>query len=516
MKILIEASTYNHKLYHYLCLEFLKSGNKKIQFGIVRCDKVAKKFLKNQNDIKYEFYDNDDYLANIHHYRREDKKKFLKIKNTLPNPDYKVLSEFEKTLDEKSIWKIVSSDRFLGRSFLSGVIGYDNELKNDRDFILKIISERIKFVKKIFLDFKPDIFLPMVAGGSISVFIYYYLCKKYDVTYLIHFDLRTKNYFSYTSNLNYIFPLIEDDAKLYLDSPSLNPHKSKAKELYEDIIKNLKNNDYFNIEKRKLKINGKLDKIIHIIKIILGSIKHIFRFMKIEYAFRQYILSKLQNLWLPSLGHSLKNKQKYIYYPLHSNPEYSTSVMGVMWQDQLVIIESLAKSIPHDWIVYVKEHPGVMTSRIRPYSMYKRILKIPNVIIAPVYEDTNKIIENSQMVAVVTGTAGWEAVLRNKPVIHFVDVFYQKLDLSKKCSDLNKLSNIIHDEYERIKNIDNNERRKRIEAFLSSFINNGFTAKYPHQLLLENGTDEEYKKAGKQLSIELIKYINRINPNLLL
>ena len=117
------------------------------------------------------------------------------------------------------------------------------------------------------------------------------------------------------------------------------------------------------------------------------------------------------------------------------------------------------------------------------------------------------------MVAVVTGTAGWEAILRKKPVIHFVDVFYQCLDLSKKCSDLNKLSNVIHNEYKRINNINDEERKNRIISFLSSFIDNGFYSNFPHQLLLENGTDEQYKKAGMQLSLELLKYIKKIDNN---
>ena len=64
------------------------------------------------------------------------------------------------------------------------------------------------------------------------------------------------------------------------------------------------------------------------------------------------------------------------------------------------------------------------------------------------------------MVAVVTGTAGWEAILRHKPVIHFVDVFYQCLDLSRKCSDLNSLSNIIFNEHKRSKTISNFDRKK--------------------------------------------------------
>ena len=512
MNIIFEATTYNHKLYHNLVNNFSKETKKKIKYGIIRYDKIAKIYLDKQNEIKYTFFED---TSGLNHLLKSHRKKFIQLKKKLPKIDLKLLTEFEQSLDEKSIWKIVSSDRFLGRSFLTGVIGYDNEFSNDRDFILRVFTAKIKSIENIFLEFKPDIFLPMVAGGSIEVFIYKYLCKKYNVLYAIHFDLRTKNYFSYTDKLNYTFPFIEKDTELNLKSMHKNIYTVDAENMFNEIINNLDKNNYFNIETKKLSVNGKLPIFFYLLKIFLGLFKNFFTFINKKNSFRDYFLSKLQNVWLPNLGNSIIGHQKYIYYPLHSNPEYSTSIMGVMFQDQITVIEALAKSIPHDWVVYVKEHPGVMVSRIRPYKMYKRIMSLPNVQIAPVYEETNKIIQHSEMVAVVTGTAGWEAILRNKPVIHFVDVFYQCLGLSKKCSDLNLLSNIIREEYLRIEKITNLERKKRIVAFFASFIKNGFNSKYPQQLLLENGTDEEYLNAGNQLAVELIKYINKIDPNFL-
>ena len=143
MKILIESTTYNHKLYHNLSLGLLKELKINIEFGIIRSDIEAKKFLLKQKKIKYKFFKND-YLSGLNHLLLNDKKKFISLKNNLPEPDYEVLDEFERSLDGKSIWKIISSDRFLGRSFLTGVVGYDNDFKSDREFILKVFSERIK------------------------------------------------------------------------------------------------------------------------------------------------------------------------------------------------------------------------------------------------------------------------------------------------------------------------------------------------------------------------------------
>ena len=80
----------------------------------------------------------------------------------------------------------------------------------------------------------------------------------------------------------------------------------------------------------------------------------------------------------------------------------------------------------------------------------------------------------------------------------------------KKCSDINKLSNLINNEYKRINEISDEERKNRLICFLSSFINNGFHSNFPHQLLLEDGTNEQYKEGGKQLSVEILKYIKKL------
>ena len=42
---------------------------------------------------------------------------------------------------------------------------------------------------------------------------------------------------------------------------------------------------------------------------------------------------------------------------------------------------------------------------------------------------------------------------------------------------------------------------------------NGFYSNFPHQLLLEDGTNKQYKEAGEQLSVEILKYIKKIDNN---
>ena len=55
MKILIESTTFNHKLYHSLSLGLLEELKMNIEFGIVRSDVVAKKFLLKQKKLNINF-----------------------------------------------------------------------------------------------------------------------------------------------------------------------------------------------------------------------------------------------------------------------------------------------------------------------------------------------------------------------------------------------------------------------------------------------------------------------------
>ena len=49
MNVIIEATTFNHKLYHNLAIAFSKETRKKINFGVIRYDKVARNYLESQN-----------------------------------------------------------------------------------------------------------------------------------------------------------------------------------------------------------------------------------------------------------------------------------------------------------------------------------------------------------------------------------------------------------------------------------------------------------------------------------
>jgi hypothetical protein len=119
-------------------------------------------------------------------------------------------------------------------------------------------------------------------------------------------------------------------------------------------------------------------------------------------------------------------KKKYIYFPLQLQPELTTSILGSKYADQLLALEHLAKLIPENWSIYAKENPK-QTARQRDVFFYQRLLKIPKVHYLPLEYNSHKLIQESQFVSVVTGTAGWEAISGGKNVLVFGKEWYKTL-----------------------------------------------------------------------------------------
>ncbi len=123
--------------------------------------------------------------------------------------------------------------------------------------------------------------------------------------------------------------------------------------------------------------------------------------------------------------------KKFVYVPLHYQPESSTSSLGDVFVDQILMIETLAVALPKDWVIYVKEHPtqwlirGPVYFGYRYRGYYEKIAKLPNVFLIPISTDSFTLIDKSQALATVTGSAGWEAVLRDKPALVFGYPWYR-------------------------------------------------------------------------------------------
>lgn len=154
-----------------------------------------------------------------------------------------------------------------------------------------------------------------------------------------------------------------------------------------------------------------------------------------DFQYRWYqFQARRKKMKLSSYYHKLTEKldfkKNYVYVSLHYQPELSTSPMGGEFVHQLLMVELLSKSIPEDWHVIVKENynqigPRAHGERSRTKDLYDDLFSISNVKLASLSTPQWDLIDNARAVATVTGTTGWEAVVRGKPVFIFGHAWYK-------------------------------------------------------------------------------------------
>ena len=147
---------------------------------------------------------------------------------------------------------------------------------------------------------------------------------------------------------------------------------------------------------------------------------------------RMYYKKKLLFRYYNSLcNNTIDLKKPYIFVALHLQPECTTSPEGGVYEDQLLMIDILSKVLPKGWFLYVKENPAQFRvqneqgGEYRNYKFYDILSSYENIKLVPINYFPNDFIDSSKAVATVTGTIGWEAVLRGKPALVFGYSWYR-------------------------------------------------------------------------------------------
>ena len=93
----------------------------------------------------------------------------------------------------------------------------------------------------------------------------------------------------------------------------------------------------------------------------------------------------------------------FLFFPLHFQPEASTLIAGSYFTNQIEVVKDLARSVPIDWEVVVKEHFWMRGQR--ELSAYRDLEQIPNVRLVAFDVPTHELIEEAAVVSVVSGTS---------------------------------------------------------------------------------------------------------------
>jgi hypothetical protein len=305
----------------------------------------------------------------------------------------------------------------------------------------------------------PDLFFSKTTPHEVSDFVLFMLCKHYKIRTLLFNYLsfngkmivsddyrqpwnnrlgKSNQELNNTTNLIIDERIIDNDANLYLERLKMDYSQAKPKyELYYDKISpfNENSNEPFHI---LINFFGRIKRFLKYIylafKLLFQKIPDFDSLLKYTNALKiKFESNNLRQSYLKYQVPVPTNISTFIYFPLHFQPEVTTSPQGGIFTDQHLVASILSKSIPENWKILIKEHPGhFRKGSFFTYSylgrdkiFYKNLAAIPKVLLIPVEADHFSILDKSNAVATITGTVGWEAVVRGKPVLIFGDAWYQ-------------------------------------------------------------------------------------------
>lgn len=136
--------------------------------------------------------------------------------------------------------------------------------------------------------------------------------------------------------------------------------------------------------------------------------------------------------------------KSFVYFPLHYQPELTTSALGDTYSDQLLALERLSDVLPEGWQIYVKDNPA-QSEFMRGKVFFERMAAIPHVTLVSRNVNTYHLIKHCQFVATVTGTAGYEAISGGKPALVFGRAWYMHFPGVARFDELIANGGTLHD-----------------------------------------------------------------------
>lgn len=119
-------------------------------------------------------------------------------------------------------------------------------------------------------------------------------------------------------------------------------------------------------------------------------------------------------------GDSIDLNQPYIYFSFAFQPEQTTSLLGLQYEDHYLFLSELLKIVPEGLTIICRDYPlhDWPNSLPRDRKKWQAICKNERIKFSPQSTNVQSLIDNCRATALVNGSAGYEALLSSKPVIY--------------------------------------------------------------------------------------------------
>jgi len=406
----------NNSFLHFSLSYYLQSKLDADFFGIVDINDKPKKFFKEQKLVNFE----KTWFFHDH------------IKKNHQKHDLDYLSNFENKY-KINLWELALNERFF--------ISYNRFYKFEKPEILSILEQELKLFELILNEVKPDYLLTMNP-------VYHYqkllleLCRAKgirvlsacrtginDQTVLVEngstFDLNLNQtidqYYNNEPKKNIKKDIYDSDQKIWI--------QDRTAKFWDKIIA-LK--DYLSVSDHDLINSNFMYYGRTKFKVIQDALFIEYR-RNCNYRFLQKHSTISPNLNVP-----------FVYFPMNINEEASLFHYAPHHTNQIEVIHHIAKSIPSDHVLYVKEHIAAGLRYWNDINYYKEIIDMPNVVLINPNFDNNVLIEKSQLVITIRGTSTLKAAKLGKSSITFGVQPYQIIPSVFKVTSLDTLPELIN------------------------------------------------------------------------
>ncbi len=321
---------------------------------------------------------------------------------------------FNKAVENEQLFnitynKVRMTRRDLGLGFYLGAYYHPKSVMSEEPSYLQIVHA----YNYIF-----DFWKEQLSGGKISLVINglkeeEIVAHAFNIPFRYLFCTRIDNYFYWTRNLFCEFPEVKNHY-MQLINKNFDPIELQ-KQFFLDLT-----------HKKKILNSSRLKRFIS--KVFSLVYENSYRILKRRYAKGYYFGSYLRFLYkeyrdikkltYPNmLRLSDLEGKKFIYFPLATEPELSLHWMSPECTSQLAIIHKIARDLPADTILVVKEAIYALGKRSREF--YEHIRRLKNTVLLDVKEEGVNIVSKAAVIATISGTGGLEAAIIGKPVILF-------------------------------------------------------------------------------------------------
>lgn len=247
-------------------------------------------------------------------------------------------------------------------------------------------------------------------------FVLYLVCKAMGIrTLIVEQSLFPNKFFFYFDQYDY---------GSFNTSKQLSPYEHKIIEnKFEKDLAYM--NDYLKKRQQKESLSKRINKYLENKKQLMKELKnpHKRRFAFLNYANMEEFAKNSSEIQTADFDMDVP----FVYFPLHLQPEKTTSSWGGKYNDQALALEHLSQVLPADWKIYVKENPKQKKYFMRGRWFYKRLKAIDKVVVVDSKTDTYALLKKCKFVATITGTVGWESISGGKPALIFGwGVWYKK------------------------------------------------------------------------------------------